>query len=171
MEERVTYRITRDVVSNHYEYLHGKNLSSITKQTYFLYLLWVTAGISAIYVSAISSKPIFVLFFIVVFAINISFFMRNFNVRKNALGVAFNNFKQKEVEIVFTDEGMTEIACGITSFAPWGSVQKVDVYKNYLFIQLANGLWAILPPEVINSHPDLHEKITHCFNNAVNSNA
>ncbi|MEW8381620.1 MAG: hypothetical protein AB2704_07215 [Candidatus Thiodiazotropha taylori] len=171
MEERVKYRINRDVASTHYEYLHGKNLSSITKQTYFLYLLWVAAGFSAIYVSVISNQPIFVLFFVVVFAINISFFMRNFNVRKNAIAVALNNYKQKDVEIVFTDEGMTEIACGITSFAPWSSVQKVDIYKNSVFIQLANGLWAILPPHAINNHPKLHEKIMSYYNNAGNNNA
>lgn len=171
MEERVTYQISRDVVSNHYEYLHGKNLSSVTKQIYFLYLLWVAAGISAIYVSVISSQPIFVLFFVVVFSINIAFFMRNFNVRKNAITVALNNFKQKDVEIVFTDEGMTEVACGITSFAPWSAVQKVDIYKNNIFIQLANGLWVILPPQAINSRPNLQEKIMHYFNNAGTSNA
>jgi hypothetical protein len=60
--------------------------------------------------------------------------------KKNLIASAVSRVKEKDVEAVFNDEGVTETSCGMVSFAPSSTVQKTNFVEGKMFIQLTNEL-------------------------------
>lgn len=63
------------------------------------------------------------------------------NARRAAAGRA--------MRLDFTSEGTTEHDRGIKCFAPWSAMKNCCVFRNVLFVELANGHWAIIPTSTL----------------------
>ncbi len=60
---------------------------------------------------------------------------------------------ETQIRLEVAEDGLHEIVEGIQSFAPWAAVKSFTEYRNTLFIQLAAGLWAIIPRDAVSPSP------------------
>lgn len=64
----------------------------------------------------------------------------------------------REIELVVDVEGLHETAQGIKSFAPWSAVKSHVKFKETFFLELAGGLWAIIPAAALGGTSSRQEQ-------------
>jgi len=57
----------------------------------------------------------------------------------------------KRIRLQIAADGLHETVSGIESFAPWTSVKSFAVFRDILFVELAVGLWSIIPKGALSS--------------------
>ena len=58
---------------------------------------------------------------------------------------AVRSLPEKDITLEIRENGLLEIADGIESFCPWGSVEHFQHFQDIIFILLKSNLWAIIP--------------------------
>jgi hypothetical protein len=95
-------------------------------------------GAVSLYLAIIAELPMFVCFLSLPLQSTSLFSSQKNQSKKNLIASAVSRVNEKDVEVVFNDEGVKETSCGMVSYAPSSTVQKTGFVEGKMFIQLAN---------------------------------
>jgi hypothetical protein len=112
---------------------------------------WVLLCTIALYLSVVTEQPLYTLIFLVFLVSQSVKIIPTLQFKKYAITNYAKDLKEKDIALHLDDEGLTEITNGIVSKAPWSSVISYVLFKGNLFVELAGGLWAIVPSDTLTN--------------------
>jgi hypothetical protein len=119
--------------------------SNARRQHYRAAVLWTIVLIVGCY-AAIRAELVPVLFgFAVLLIAHVATAFPYSRIQRRSIEAATKDLPTKHVRLVVDAEGLHETTEGISSFAPWPSVQAFSVFEDVLFIELKARLWALIP--------------------------
>jgi hypothetical protein len=151
VDVKLEYKVSKDTYAAQYEYLHGDSLKKGTRQVIINFITWILLCSVALFLSVESEKPMYTFLFLIFLVLNLVKIIPVLRFRKYAIANYAKDFEEKDIVLHFEKEGLTEITNGIVSKAPWSSVVSYVLFKDNLFIELAGGLWALVPTGSINN--------------------
>jgi hypothetical protein len=70
------------------------------------------------------------------------------------------NLVARDIELTIDARGLRESMEGIESFAPWSAVRSQAKFRDAYYLELAGGLWAIIPLEALRHvHPNVEQQL------------
>lgn len=133
----------------HHEFFNSDGTADTRKWRLFSIIKWTFVLVAAIYLAI----RIELLVLAAVFAwLLLSFLVRLLPFSRIEEKVRLEieqSTAKRNIHLVIDDDGLHETDSGVQAFAPWSSVLCFALFKQFIFIKLANSQWATVPTTAI----------------------
>lgn len=129
----------------HDEFLNSLSIAAAQRNYRFSVAKWTMVLAIAIFLSA---KCEFFLLLAVLVYLLVTFLMRSVHhirTTRTPLASTIRPTSSPTIQLTFDEDGLHETTAKIQSFAPWSALVSFTIYHQFLFIELANDQWAVIP--------------------------
>ena len=151
MASDLKYVIDKRALAAQYEFHNSSQFSKIQKSRLFDIFLWIVLCFLLIYIAVDSERLFIIAIAVLLLMVRIALWRPNpiWEIREIAIKRAIDNLQEKEVQLIVDDNGIEENIGEIKSIVPWSSVLGYTFFKDILFIELSNNLWAVIPKNTL----------------------
>ena len=154
------YRNTRAEARAHYELISGDAFRVSRLAHYQSLALWIGVLLLGSYAAYKADMIFLMCALLAVGGITLVRSLRYSRMYWTAVEQSLAARPDLEIKLEVHEDGLHETVEGIRSFVPWSSVKRFTLYRDTLFIELAAGLWAIIPRGSVKNGPTALDDLT-----------